>query len=165
MRTTLQPGQGATDTFRSLVGHLHHSFRGDSWSPNWETVECVAAVESRGGNVPIFIAVEVVLVHVAAWKAHKTTCVPIDKEPKSLPQTWAQVESHGGSRVEGKTLEVRAILDESMTRQIFQCKDRVGVVKRIAAYTSDRRIPGLLAFITSWMVAVEPGLKRRIYQI
>eukprot|EP00985_Skeletonema_marinoi_P023632 scaffold15840_cov142-Skeletonema_marinoi.AAC.6 len=80
---------------------------------------------------------------VAAWKAHKTTCVPIDKEPKSLPQTWAQVESHGGSHVEGKTLEVRAILDESMSRQIFQCKDRVGVVKRIAAYTNDRRIPGL----------------------
>ncbi|KAL7494946.1 hypothetical protein ACHAWT_003550 [Skeletonema menzelii] len=80
---------------------------------------------------------------VAAWKAHKKTCVPIDKEPKSLPQTWEQVEAHGGSRVEGKTLEVRAILDESMTRQVFQCRDRVGVVKRIAAYTNDRRIPGL----------------------
>ncbi len=79
----------------------------------------------------------------AAWKAHKKSCVPIDKEPKSLPQTWEQVEAHGGSRVKGKTLEVRAILDESMTRQVFQCKDRVGVVKRIAAYTNDRRIPGL----------------------
>ena len=80
---------------------------------------------------------------VAAWKAHKTTCVPIDKEPRSLPQTWEQVESHGGAPVEGKSLEVRAILDESMTRQVFQCKDRVGVVKRIAAYTNDRKIPGL----------------------
>ena len=79
----------------------------------------------------------------AAWKAHKKTCVAVEKEPKSLPQTWDQVEAHGGAPVEGKTLEVRAILDESVTRQVFQCKDRVGVVKRIAAYTNSRRIPGL----------------------
>eukprot|EP00578_Thalassiosira_sp_NH16_P020375 CAMPEP_0181091686 /NCGR_PEP_ID=MMETSP1071-20121207/8529_1 /TAXON_ID=35127 /ORGANISM="Thalassiosira sp., Strain NH16" /LENGTH=332 /DNA_ID=CAMNT_0023173839 /DNA_START=47 /DNA_END=1045 /DNA_ORIENTATION=+ len=80
---------------------------------------------------------------VAAWKTHKQVCIRLEKEPRSLPQTWEQVEAHGGDPVKGKTLEVRAVLDESMMRQVFSCKDRVGVVKRIAAYNNDRRIPGL----------------------
>jgi len=40
-------------------------------------------------------------------------------------------------------LEVRAITDESVTRQVFGCKDRDGIVKRIAAYTTSGQIPGL----------------------
>lgn len=80
---------------------------------------------------------------VAAWKAHKKVCIPLEQEPKSLPQTWEQVEAHGGNPVKGKTLEVRAMLDESVTRHVFSCKDRVGIVRRIAAYNNARQIPGL----------------------
>jgi hypothetical protein len=57
--------------------------------------------------------------------------------------TWEQVEAHGGAPVERRTLEVRAMLDESITRQVFSCKDRVGGIKRVAAYTNSRAIPGL----------------------
>ena len=80
---------------------------------------------------------------VAAWKAHKKVCVPAENLPKSLPQTWEQVEAHEGSPVTRKTLEIRAVLDESITRQVFSCKDRVGVVRRFAAYNDACRIPGL----------------------
>jgi hypothetical protein len=78
-----------------------------------------------------------------AWKSHKIECVPVDKVPKALPLTWAEVEAHGGMPVEGRTLEVRAMLDESVMRQVFGCKDRTGQVRRIAAYTNSRKIPGL----------------------
>lgn len=79
-----------------------------------------------------------------AWKVHKKTCVPIEKELKSLKVlSWEQVEAHGGLPVEGKTLQVRAMVDESMMRQVYQCKDRLGVVHRVAAYTNSRGIPGL----------------------
>jgi hypothetical protein len=79
-----------------------------------------------------------------AWKAHKAYCVPTEgKKPKSLPLTWAQVEAAGGRPVTGRTLEVRAIVDESMMRQVFSCKDRTDAVRRVAAYTSSRGIPGL----------------------
>ena len=80
-----------------------------------------------------------------AWKAHKIECVKWEKarDPKTLDLTWEQVEAHAGSPVLGRTLEVRAVLDESMMRQVFQCKDRVGAIRRVAAYTSSRRIPGL----------------------
>jgi len=71
-----------------------------------------------------------------AWEAHNKECIPAKTEPKSLPLTWEQVEAFGGAPVVGETLEVRAMLDESMMRQVFLCKDRVGVVKRVAAYTS-----------------------------
>ena len=32
--------------------------------------------------------------------------------------------------------------DISFTRQVFECKDRVGAVRRIAAYTNSNTIPG-----------------------
>jgi hypothetical protein len=83
---------------------------------------------------------------VAAWKAHKKLCVPINEEakiPKTLPLTWKEVEAHGGAPVSGRRLEVRAMLDESVMRQVFSCKDRSGVIRRIAAYTNSRGIPGL----------------------
>lgn len=32
--------------------------------------------------------------------------------------------------------------DISMMRQVLECKDRVGAVRRIAAYTDSRTIPG-----------------------
>ena len=44
---------------------------------------------------------------------------------------------------EGKYIEVRALIDESITRQVFLCRDRVGQVRRIAAYTDDKTIPNL----------------------
>lgn len=80
-----------------------------------------------------------------AWKAHKKTCIPWTKEsePKNLALSWDELEAFGGRPAEGKILEVRAMLDESMSRQVFQCKDRVGKVRRIAAYNNSRRIPGL----------------------
>jgi hypothetical protein len=87
----------------------------------------------------------------ASWKAHKKLCVPVvavdgeaAKNPKTLPLTWKEVEAHGvGNPVSGRKLEVRAMLDESMTRQVFSCKDRSGVVRRVAAYTNSGTIPGL----------------------
>mmetsp|Transcript_14684 Transcript_14684/g.21668 ORF Transcript_14684/g.21668 Transcript_14684/m.21668 type:complete len:316 (-) Transcript_14684:84-1031(-) len=82
----------------------------------------------------------------AAWKAHKKQCVelkPTKKNPKTLDLTWDQVEAHGGAPVEGRTLEVRAILDESMMRHVFSCKDRAGVIRRVAAYTNSGQIAGL----------------------
>ena len=79
----------------------------------------------------------------AAWKAHRKECVPAEKEPKALPLTWEQVEAHGGAPVTGRVLQVRAMLDESVTRQVFSCKDHAGVVKRIADFTNSRSIPGL----------------------
>ena len=79
----------------------------------------------------------------AHWPSHKKhECVPVDKEPKKLALTWAQVEAHGGQPAPGK-LQVKAILDESMMRQVVQAKDRVGMCKRIAAYNDLRKIPGL----------------------
>jgi len=81
---------------------------------------------------------------VKAWKAHKSVCVRVKEEPKSLKIiTWKQVEAHEGLPVEKKTLEVRAIVNESLTRQVFSCKDREGTVHRVAAYTNSRSIPGL----------------------
>lgn len=83
----------------------------------------------------------------AAWPAHKRQCkAPGPKKKgkrKRLELTWAQLEAAGGQDVSGKTLEVRVMADESLTRQVFACKDRVGDVKPIVAYTDGRRIPGL----------------------
>jgi len=110
-----------------------------------------------------------------AWKAHKKTCIPWTKEsePKNLALSWDELEAFGGRPAEGKILEVRAMLDESMSRQVFQCKDRVGKVRRIAAYniaveflvynrgaSSNGRI---LGSITLWMVAVGLVLKKMIW--
>lgn len=79
-----------------------------------------------------------------AWKAHKKICVQAKtKDVTSASMTWDQLEALGGSTATGQTLELRAILDESMMRQVFQCKDRNGVMKRIAAYTDSRSIAGL----------------------
>eukprot|EP00536_Pseudo-nitzschia_multiseries_P003487 jgi/Psemu1/236739/estExt_Genewise1.C_540036 len=80
---------------------------------------------------------------VAAWPAHKKNeCKKAKTEARGLTLTWDQVEAHGGAPARG-VLEVRAIMDESMMRQVFQCKDRVGMCRRIAAYTNSRGIPGL----------------------
>ena len=79
-----------------------------------------------------------------AWKAHKKyDCIPRKADPKSLPLTWEQVEARAGLLETGRVLEVRAIMDESVTRQVFQCKDRAGVIHRVAVYTNSRKIPGL----------------------
>jgi hypothetical protein len=90
----------------------------------------------------------------AAWKAHKLQCKPLDpavKDPKTLNLTWDEVEAYQGAPAQGRTLEVKAVLDESMMRQVIACKDRVGAVRRIAAYTNSRRIPGLKqGSILSW---------------
>lgn len=79
-----------------------------------------------------------------AWKAHKKVCVPADSgKVKSARLTWDQLEALQGEPAIGQTLEVRAILDESVMRQVIQCKDRNGVMRRVAAYTNSRIIPGL----------------------
>jgi hypothetical protein len=53
------------------------------------------------------------------------------------------VEAFGGAPADG-TLEVKVIKDDCGTmRQVFQCKDRVGMYRLIAAYTDSRGIPGL----------------------
>jgi len=44
----------------------------------------------------------------------------------------------------GTVLEVRALNEEGEMRQVMVCKDRNGVVRRIAADTTSRRIPGLV---------------------
>jgi hypothetical protein len=62
---------------------------------------------------------------------------------KSAKLTWDQLEALQGETAIGETLEVRAILDESLMPQIMQCKDRNGVMRRVAAHTSGRSIPGL----------------------
>lgn len=86
----------------------------------------------------------------AAWPGHKIACKKATKAdattaPKGkLPLTWAQLEAIGhGVAATGKVLEVRAVEDQSVLRQVFACKDRAGDVRRIAAYTAAKRIPGL----------------------
>jgi len=85
---------------------------------------------------------------MAAWPAHrKNECVKVAKDQREVELkkqrlTWDQVEAHGGNPSPGK-LEIKAIKDESTTRQIFQCKDRTGMCRRIAADTDNRGIPGL----------------------
>ena len=79
-----------------------------------------------------------------AWKAHKKICIPADSDKViSARLTWAQLEALDGQTASGRTLEVRAVLDESVMRQVVQCKDRNGEMKRVAAYTDSRNIPGL----------------------
>eukprot|EP00928_Gymnodinium_smaydae_P033715 TRINITY_DN24078_c0_g1_i1.p1 TRINITY_DN24078_c0_g1~~TRINITY_DN24078_c0_g1_i1.p1 ORF type:complete len:355 (-),score=46.98 TRINITY_DN24078_c0_g1_i1:59-970(-) len=87
----------------------------------------------------------------AAWKGHKAACMlaqdgqpgeSIPAKAPELPLTWEQLEVHGaGICANGKVLEVRIMEDQSVMRQVFLCKDRVGVVRRIAAYTDSGRIP------------------------
>lgn len=90
----------------------------------------------------------------AAWKGHKAECKRArqtngaKKTPRRLPLTWAQLEDTGPDvPATGKTLEVSAVLDESVIpgvlRQVMQCKDRVGELRRVAAYTSGKVIPRL----------------------
>jgi hypothetical protein len=75
------------------------------------------------------------------WKSHKKECQPVDTVPEgALPLTWAQLEEF--QFAEGKKLEVRHIQQEPGMRMIALCKDRVGVIKRVAAYTNTRDIPG-----------------------
>ena len=65
----------------------------------------------------------------------------MSKEPKEQKLTWEQVEAFGGMPADG-TLEVQAIKDKSMMRQVLQCKDWAGICRCIAAYTDSRDIPG-----------------------
>jgi hypothetical protein len=75
------------------------------------------------------------------WKSHKKECQPVDTIPKgSLPLTWAQLEEF--QLAKGKKLEVRYIQQEPGMRLIALCKDRAGVIKRVAAYTNSKDIPG-----------------------
>ena len=87
----------------------------------------------------------------SAWKGHKLECEPTKKELsksekekiEQVPLSWEQLHAYG---VEvpaiGKVLEVRAISDDSLMRQVLACKDRTGGVRRIAAYTNQSKIPG-----------------------
>jgi hypothetical protein len=71
-----------------------------------------------------------------------TPGVPVyDDDEASL--TWAQVERKQGQPADG-FLDLEVVKDESsMERQVFQCRDCDGVTRRVAAYTSSGRIPGL----------------------
>jgi hypothetical protein len=69
--------------------------------------------------------------------------VSVDTVPAgALPLTWAQLEEF--QFAEGKKLELRYIQQEPGIgmRLIALCKDRAGVIKRVAAYTNSRDIPG-----------------------
>ena len=88
----------------------------------------------------------------AAWKGHKLECQPVTAEKKEelkkekkkkMPLTWTELEAFQGLPAEGHVLELRVVADESIARQVFRCKDRVGTMKRIAIYTKARRLPGL----------------------
>lgn len=78
------------------------------------------------------------------WNAHKKECVPVEKlskeDSKKLPLTWKQLEQF--QIANGETFEVRFIEQEMGFRLIALCKDRIGVTKRVAAYTESRDIPG-----------------------
>eukprot|EP01036_Dinobryon_divergens_P024903 gene24903-33394_t len=91
----------------------------------------------------------------SAWKGHKAFCKakgddrnsttgPEKKQPK-LPLTWEQVEAFGGLPAEGKVLEVRVMSIIAFGRQVMECKDRVGAVRRVAAYTDSRSLRGAAA--------------------
>ncbi len=82
-----------------------------------------------------------------AWKGHKLVCKDKDdkagrKKPARLPLTWAQLEAFGPQGAPGREIVLRVLVDESMMRQVLQCKDNDGVVKRVAAYTDARCIDG-----------------------
>ena len=83
----------------------------------------------------------------AAWKQHKKVCQPVEgystkRKKKKATLTWDQLEKHYPMPVEGRTLEVRIMLDESLMRLVVKAKDREGVVCKIAAYTDSGQIPG-----------------------
>ena len=80
-----------------------------------------------------------------AWKAHKKACSPVGGyvKKKALAATWDQVEAARGEPLQGKILELRVMLDESFLRPVFGCKDRTGVVRRVAVYTNPPSLPGL----------------------
>lgn len=92
-----------------------------------------------------------------AWKGHKKVCLPIvsntkdaGKSPK-LPITWEQLKAFGRKPAKGKVLEVRVMQVEFCMRQFLECKDRVGVVMRIAMHTNSRSLPGVSAgMILRW---------------
>jgi len=81
------------------------------------------------------------------YKAHRQECKRIakaglSKEDKAkLPLTWSQLEAYGGQPAEAKNFEVRFLSQEAGFRLIALCKDREGIVKRVAAYTNSRTIP------------------------
>jgi len=85
----------------------------------------------------------------AAWKGHKKFCKEKldgeDKRKKKLPLTWEQLEAFGGLPAEGEVLEVRVMSVMAITRQVIECKDRVGVVRTIAAYNDYGAFPGVAA--------------------
>jgi len=80
----------------------------------------------------------------AAWNGHKKVCKGKKKgKNPTLPLTWDQLEDGQGDVMEGKTLEVRVLVDASVIRQVWECKDRVGAVRRVAAYTASGKIAGM----------------------
>ena len=79
------------------------------------------------------------------WRGHKLECAKPDNETKKkkyVSVSWSQLEKFQGQSTNGKALVVKVLSGESFTRQVLSCKDSEGVVKRIAAYTDSRHIPG-----------------------
>ena len=69
---------------------------------------------------------------------------PKAKKDGKLPLTWGQLEAYGtGVPALGEVLEVRAMVDNSFMRQVFECKDRAGIVKNLAIYTDSGQLEGL----------------------
>eukprot|EP00945_MAST-04E_sp_MAST-4E-sp1_P005279 g5279.t1 len=79
-----------------------------------------------------------------ASKPPSSTGAQHDRRGGKLPLTWGQLEAYGmGVPALGEILEVRAMVDNSFMRQVFECKDRAGIVKNIAIYTDDGQLEGL----------------------
>lgn len=120
-------------------------------SPRADKLTCGYCGESSVGKLRVCAACKVVYYcsrecQVASWKGHKLLCKPVaasQAKGPPLPLTWAQLEAFHGQPAVGKVLEVRAMTRVPYTRQIMQCKDRLGAVKIVVAYTSSGVIPGL----------------------
>ena len=77
-----------------------------------------------------------------AWKGHKKLCVaPEKKKKEKVSLTWEQLEAFGGDAAIGKFIELKVISDESTSRQIMGCRDRNGIIKRIACYNAALSLP------------------------
>lgn len=86
----------------------------------------------------------------AAWPAHKLECATFAAEGRrskqkkgAQPLTWEQLQAFGCETAYGKVLEVRVVVDESLFRPVFGCKDRTGDMNTIAVYTHSAVLNGL----------------------
>ena len=92
-----------------------------------------------------------------AWKGHKKVCVSRSAQAqaqaqgdapkrKKLSLTWEQLEAYGmGIPADGKFIELQVIVDETLCRgmrQVMGCRDRDGIIKRIACYNDAQSLPG-----------------------